>query len=86
MVPDAAPPADGSCPRTCARSYDVSSLRQVIHAAAPCPIELKQRLFEWLGPVIYEFYGATEGGGTLAARRTGSRTRARSGGRGSAPT
>jgi long-chain acyl-CoA synthetase len=46
--------------------YDVSSLRQVIHAAAPCPIELKRRLFDWLGPVIYEFYGATEGGGTLA--------------------
>jgi len=46
--------------------YDVSSLRQVIHAAAPCPIELKRRLFEWLGPVIYEFYGASEGGGTLA--------------------
>jgi len=46
--------------------YDVSSLRQVIHAAAPCPMDLKLRLFEWLGPVIYEFYGATEGGGTLA--------------------
>jgi long-chain acyl-CoA synthetase len=46
--------------------YDVSSLRQVIHAAAPCPLDLKQRLFDWLGPVIYEFYGATEGGGTLA--------------------
>ena len=48
------------------RRYDVSSLRQVIHAAAPCPIDLKHRLFEWLGPVIYEFYGATEGGGTIA--------------------
>jgi long-chain acyl-CoA synthetase len=46
--------------------YDVSSLRQVIHAAAPCPIELKWRLFEWLGPVVYEFYGASEGGGTIA--------------------
>jgi long-chain acyl-CoA synthetase len=46
--------------------YDVSSLRQVIHAAAPCPMDLKRRLFEWLGPVVYEFYGATEGGGTLA--------------------
>jgi long-chain acyl-CoA synthetase len=46
--------------------YDVSSLRQVIHAAAPCPVDLKRRLFDWLGPVIYEFYGATEGGGTLA--------------------
>jgi long-chain acyl-CoA synthetase len=46
--------------------YDVSSLRQLIHAAAPCPVELKRRLFAWLGPVIYEFYGASEGGGTLA--------------------
>ena len=46
--------------------YDVSSLRQVIHAAAPCPVELKQQAFAWLGPVIYEFYGASEGGGTLA--------------------
>jgi long-chain acyl-CoA synthetase len=45
--------------------YDVSSLRQVLHAAAPCPRPLKERLFEWLGPVIYEFYGATEGGGTF---------------------
>jgi long-chain acyl-CoA synthetase len=44
--------------------YDVSSLRQVLHAAAPCPVPLKHRLFEWLGPVIHEFYGATEGGGT----------------------
>jgi long-chain acyl-CoA synthetase len=49
--------------------YDVSSLRQVIHAAAPCPVDLKRRLFDWLGPVVYEFYGATEGGGTLAKPR-----------------
>jgi long-chain acyl-CoA synthetase len=53
-------------PQSVRDRYDVSSLRQVIHAAAPCPIDLKWRLFEWLGPVIYEFYGATEGGGTLA--------------------
>ena len=53
-------------PESVRRSYDVSSLRQVIHAAAPCPIDLKHRLFDWLGPVIYEFYGATEGGGTIA--------------------
>jgi long-chain acyl-CoA synthetase len=46
--------------------YDVSSLRSLVHAAAPCPVDLKRRLFDWLGPVIYEFYGATEGGGTLA--------------------
>ena len=45
--------------------YDVSSLRHVLHAAAPCPVELKRRAMDWLGPVLYEYYGATEGGGTL---------------------
>jgi len=43
----------------------VSSLRTMIHAAAPCPIDVKQRMLEWWGPVIYEYYAATEGGGTL---------------------
>jgi long-chain acyl-CoA synthetase len=47
------------------RRYDVSSLRHVLHAAAPCPVEVKRRMLEWWGPVIYEYYGATEGGGTL---------------------
>jgi len=45
--------------------YDVSSLRNMIHAAAPCPIDVKRRMLEWWGPVIYEYYAATEGGGTL---------------------
>src|SRR5205085_10500452 len=45
--------------------YDVSSWRHVIHAAAPCPVEIKKRMLEWWGPVIYEYYAATEGGGTL---------------------
>jgi len=45
--------------------YDVSSLRNVIHAAAPCPVEVKRRMLEWWGPVIYEYYAASEGGGTL---------------------
>jgi long-chain acyl-CoA synthetase len=44
--------------------YDVSSLRNVIHAAAPCPVDVKRRMIEWWGPVIYEYYAATEGGGT----------------------
>jgi long-chain acyl-CoA synthetase len=44
---------------------DVSSLRTMIHAAAPCPSEIKRRMLEWWGPVIYEYYAATEGGGTL---------------------
>jgi len=47
------------------RRYDVSSLRQVIHAAAPCPIDVKRRMLEWWGPVIYEYYAASEGGGTI---------------------
>jgi long-chain acyl-CoA synthetase len=44
---------------------DVSSLTHVIHAAAPCPVEEKRRMLAWWGPVIYEYYAATEGGGTL---------------------
>ena len=42
-------------------SYDVSSLQCVIHAAAPCPVDVKQRMMEWFGPVIHEYYGGTEG-------------------------
>jgi long-chain acyl-CoA synthetase len=45
--------------------YDVSSLRHVIHAAAPCPIDVKRRMLQWWGPVIYEYYAASEGGGSL---------------------
>ncbi len=45
--------------------YDVSSLRHMIHAAAPCPVDVKRRMLEWWGPVIYEYYAASEGGGTL---------------------
>src|SRR3546814_18338109 len=41
-------------------SYDVSSLRFVVHAAAPCPQHLKRQMIEWWGPVIPEFYGSHE--------------------------
>lgn len=44
--------------------YDVSSLRCMIHGAAPCPQETKRRMLEWWGPVVTEYYAATEGGGT----------------------
>jgi acyl-CoA synthetase (AMP-forming)/AMP-acid ligase II len=43
--------------------YDVSSLRYVIHAAAPCPVPVKQQMIEWFGPVIHEYYAGTEGNG-----------------------
>jgi acyl-coenzyme A synthetase/AMP-(fatty) acid ligase len=45
--------------------YDVSSLRVAIHAAAPCPIPLKQQMIAWWGDAVMEYYGGTEGGGTL---------------------
>ncbi len=45
--------------------YDVSSLRNLIRGAAPCPPEVKRRMLDWWGPVITEYYAATEGGGTL---------------------
>jgi acyl-CoA synthetase (AMP-forming)/AMP-acid ligase II len=43
--------------------YDVSSLRCVIHAAAPCPVPVKKQMIEWFGPVIHEYYAGTEGNG-----------------------
>jgi long-chain acyl-CoA synthetase len=49
------------------RRYDLSSLRFIIHAAAPCPHEVKQAMIEWWGPVIHEFYGSTEAGAVAFA-------------------
>ena len=45
-------------------AYDVSSLRAAVHGAAPCPREVKLRMLDWWGPVVTEYYAATEGGGT----------------------
>jgi long-chain acyl-CoA synthetase len=42
---------------------DVSSLEAIVHAAAPCPIPMKEQMIEWFGPIIYEYYGATEANG-----------------------
>jgi long-chain acyl-CoA synthetase len=44
-------------------AYDVSSLETVVHAAAPCPIPVKEAMIEWWGPIVTEYYGATEGNG-----------------------
>ncbi|MDE2568034.1 MAG: acyl-CoA synthetase [Sphingomonadales bacterium] len=44
--------------------YDLSSLKVVVHAAAPCPVAIKQAMFNWLGPIIYEYYGGSEGNGS----------------------
>ena len=49
------------------RRYDMSTLRHIIHAAAPCPADVKRAMIEWWGPVIYEFYGSTESGAVTFA-------------------
>ena len=45
--------------------YDVTSLRHMIHAAAPCPVDVKHKMIAWWGNAIDEYYAASEGGGTL---------------------
>jgi long-chain acyl-CoA synthetase len=47
-------------------AHDLSSLRYAIHAAAPCPVEVKHQMLDWLGPIVYEFYGSSEGAGAAA--------------------
>jgi long-chain acyl-CoA synthetase len=47
-------------------AYDVSSLRVVVHSAAPCPVEVKRQMMDWWGPVIWETYGGMEGAATIA--------------------
>jgi long-chain acyl-CoA synthetase len=47
--------------------YDVSTMKSAIHAAAPCPVDVKHKMIEWWGPVIHEYYGGTEGNGLTYA-------------------
>jgi long-chain acyl-CoA synthetase len=44
-------------------AYDLSSLQAVIHAAAPCPAQVKKQIIEWFGPKVHEYYAGTEGNG-----------------------
>jgi long-chain acyl-CoA synthetase len=53
-------------PEDVRRRYDVSSLEIAIHAAAPCPVPVKEEMIDWWGPIIHEYYGATEGLGFTA--------------------
>jgi long-chain acyl-CoA synthetase len=57
-------------PEATRRKYDTSSLRHVIHAAAPCPADVKRAMIEWWGPVIHEYYGSTESGALTFANST----------------
>jgi len=45
--------------------YDLSSMAMILHGAAPCPVAIKGALMEWLGPIVYEYYAATEGWGSF---------------------
>jgi len=53
-------------PEAVRRRYDLSSLETAVHAAAPCPIPVKEQMIAWWGPIIQEYYGATEGLGFTA--------------------
>ena len=63
---DAVHPHAAAARRRASAKYDVSSMKWAIHAAAPCPVDVKRKMLEWWGPVIWEYYAATEGGGTIA--------------------
>ena len=45
------------------RRYDLSSMQLAVHAAAPCPVEVKRRMLDWWGPIIHEYYAGTENNG-----------------------
>jgi long-chain acyl-CoA synthetase len=49
-------------PEEVRRGYDTSSLRWIVHAAAPCPPDVKRAMIDWLGPIVAEYYGSTETG------------------------
>ena len=50
-------------PASVRSKYDLSSLRVAIHSAAPCPVQVKEQMIAWWGPIIHEYYGASEGAG-----------------------
>ena len=53
-------------PQSVRDRYDLSSHRCAIHAAAPCPVDVKQQMIDWWGPILQEFYGGSEGNGITA--------------------
>lgn len=51
-------------PESVRNSYDVSSLKRVMHAAAPCPVEIKKQMIDWWGPIVDEYYASSEAHGS----------------------
>jgi len=52
------------------RRHDLSTLKMAIHAAAPCPPQIKRQIIEWFGPIVHEYYAGSEGNGLTAADST----------------
>ena len=59
-----------SLPKAVRSAHDTSSLQYILHGAAPCPVPVKRALIEWLGPIVHEYYAATEGMGSLVDSAT----------------
>jgi len=57
-------------PEDVRRRYDLSSLQAVVHAAAPCPVHVKRQMIDWLGPIVFEYYGGSEIGPIVACDTT----------------
>jgi len=55
-------------PDTVRNSYDLSSLERVVHAAAPCPVDIKKQMIDWWGPIIDEYYASSEAAGASFIR------------------
>jgi len=51
-------------PEEVRKRYDISSLKSVVHAAAPCPIPVKEQMIAWWGPILHEYYAGTESNGS----------------------
>ena len=54
-------------PEAVRAKYDVSSLKGAVHAAAPCPVDVKQKMIDWWGPIFIEYYAGTEANGVTIA-------------------
>jgi len=59
-----------SLPEEVRKRYDLSSLKYVLHGAAACPVTTKHKLIAWLGPIVHEYYAATEGSGAAVDSHT----------------
>lgn len=57
-------------PEDVRKKYDVSSLKGAIHAAAPCPVEVKAQMIDWWGPILIEYYAGSEGNGVTVSDST----------------